>query len=149
MMKINDLSPVKGSRKDRKRVGRGPGSGHGKTACRGHKGQKARSGANIGAAFEGGQMPLHRRLPKRGFSNHFKKVYDIINIRDLNRYEPGTIVDREKLKELGLYKGAKDGIKLLGNGVLTHAIEIKVDLASKEAIKKIEAAGGKINLIRP
>jgi large subunit ribosomal protein L15 len=149
MMKLNDLSPVKGSRKDKKRVGRGPGSGHGKTSCRGHKGQKSRSGANIGAAFEGGQMPLHRRLPKRGFSNHFKKVYDIINIRDLNRYEAGTIIDLDKLKEQGLYKGAKNGIKLLGNGDLTYAVEIKVDLASKEAIKKIEAAGGKIELIRP
>jgi len=147
-MKLNDLSPVKGSRKDRKRVGRGPGSGHGKTSCRGHKGQKSRSGANIGAAFEGGQMPLHRRLPKRGFTNHFKKVYDIINIRDLNRYEAGTIIDLDKLKEQGLYKGAKNGIKLLGNGDLAHAVEIKVDLASKEAIKKIEAAGGKIELIR-
>jgi large subunit ribosomal protein L15 len=149
MMKLNDLSPVKGSRKDRKRVGRGPGSGHGKTSCRGHKGQKSRSGANIGAAFEGGQMPLHRRLPKRGFTNHFKKVYDIINIRDLNRFEAGTIIGLDKLKELGLYKGAKNGIKLLGNGDLDHAVEIKVDLASKEAIKKIEAAGGKIEIIRP
>lgn len=148
-MKLNDLSPVKGSRKNKKRVGRGPGSGHGKTACRGHKGQKARSGANIGAAFEGGQMPLHRRLPKRGFTNHFKKVYDIINIKDLNRYEAGSVIDQEKLKALGLYKGAKNGIKLLGNGDLTHAVEIKVDMASKEAIKKIEAAGGKIEIIRP
>jgi len=94
-------------------------------------------------------MPLHRRLPKRGFTNHFKKVYDIINIRDLNRYEAGTIIDLDKLKERGLYKGAKNGIKLLGNGDLAHAVEIKVDLASKEAIKKIEAAGGKIELIRP
>lgn len=148
-MKLNDLSPVKGSRKNRKRVGRGPGSGHGKTACRGHKGQKARSGANIGAAFEGGQMPLHRRLPKRGFTNHFKKVYDIINVIDLNRYEAGSIIDHAKLKELGLYKGAKNGVKLLANGDISHPVEIKVDMASKEAIKKIEAAGGKIEIIRP
>ncbi len=148
-MKLNDLSPVKGSRKNRKRVGRGPGSGHGRTACRGNKGQKSRSGASIGPAFEGGQMPLHRRLPKRGFTNHFKKVYDIINIKDLNRCEAGTVIDQDKLKELGLYKGAKNGIKLLGNGDLAHAVDIKVDMASKEAIKKIEAAGGKIELIRP
>lgn len=148
-MKLNDLSPVEGSRKNKKRVGRGPGSGHGKTSCKGHKGQKARSGASIGPAFEGGQMPLHRRLPKRGFTNHFKKVYDIINICDLNRCEAGVVLDQDKLKELGLYKGAKNGIKLLGNGDLTHPVEIKVDMASKEAIKKIEAAGGKIEFIRP
>jgi large subunit ribosomal protein L15 len=149
MMKLNDLSPAEGSRKSKKRVGRGPGSGHGKTSCKGHKGQKARSGASVGPAFEGGQMPLHRRLPKRGFTNHFKKVYDIINIRDLNRCEAGVSIDQEKLKELGLYKGAKNGIKLLGNGDLNHPVEIKVDMASKEAIKKIEAAGGKIEFIRP
>ncbi|MBN1906766.1 MAG: 50S ribosomal protein L15 [Deltaproteobacteria bacterium] len=148
-MKLNDLSPVEGSRKNKKRVGRGPGSGHGKTSCKGHKGQKARSGASIGPAFEGGQMPLHRRLPKRGFTNHFKKVYDIINICDLSRCEAGVLLDQDKLKELGLYKGAKNGIKLLGNGDLTHAVEIKVNMASKEAIKKIEAAGGKIEFIRP
>ncbi|NLD39466.1 MAG: 50S ribosomal protein L15 [Desulfatiglans sp.] len=148
-MKLNDLSPAEGSRKSKKRVGRGPGSGHGKTSCKGHKGQKARSGASVGPAFEGGQMPLHRRLPKRGFTNHFKKVYDIINIRDLNRCEAGVSIDQEKLKELGLYKGAKNGIKLLGNGDLNHPVEIKVDMASKEAIKKIEAAGGKIEFIRP
>ncbi len=148
-MKLNDLSPVEGSRKNRKRVGRGPGSGHGRTACRGSKGQKARSGGSIGPAFEGGQMPLHRRLPKRGFTNHFKKVYDIINISDLNRFEAGVSVDQDKLKDLGLYKGAKNGIKLLGNGELSHPVEIKVNMASKEAIKKIEAAGGKIELIRP
>jgi len=146
-MKLNDLSPAEGSRKSRKRVGRGPGSGHGKTSCKGHKGQKARSGASIGAGFEGGQMPLQRRLPKRGFTNHFKKIYDLININDLNVCEPNSVINLDKLKELGFYKGAKDGIKLLGNGELAHPVEIQVNKASKEAIKKIEAAGGKIELI--
>ena len=146
-MKLNDLSPANGSRKNRKRVGRGPGSGHGKTSCKGHKGQKARAGGNIGPGFEGGQMPLHRRLPKRGFTNHFKKIYDLINIHDLNRCDSDSVADIEKLKELGFYKGAKDGIKLLGKGELSHPVDIRVNKASKEAVKKIEAAGGKIELI--
>ena len=146
-MKLNDLSPASGSRKNRKRVGRGPGSGHGKTSCKGHKGQKARAGGNIGPGFEGGQMPLHRRLPKRGFTNHFKKIYDLINIHDLDRCDSDSVVDIEKLKELGFYKGAKDGIKLLGKGELSHPVDIRVNKASKEAVKKIEAAGGKIELI--
>ena len=146
-MKLNDLSPASGSRKNRKRVGRGPGSGHGKTSCKGHKGQKARAGGNIGPGFEGGQMPLHRRLPKRGFTNHFKKIYDLINIYDLDRCDSDSVVDLEKLKELGFYKGAKDGIKLLGKGELSHPVDIRVNKASKEAVKKIEAAGGKIQLI--
>ena len=146
-MMLDDLSPAEGSRKNRKRVGRGPGSGHGKTSCKGHKGQKARSGASIGAGFEGGQMPLQRRLPKRGFTNHFKKIYDLININDLNSCEPNSVINLDKLKELGFYKGAKDGIKLLGSGELAHPVEIQVNKASKEAIKKIETAGGKIELI--
>ncbi|MBN2419031.1 MAG: 50S ribosomal protein L15 [Deltaproteobacteria bacterium] len=146
-MKLNDLSPAEGSRKSRKRVGRGPGSGHGKTSCKGHKGQRARSGGKKGPGFEGGQMPLHRRLPKRGFSNPFKKIYDLLNINDLNKCEPNSVVDIDKLKELGFYKGAKDGIKLLANGDLAHPVEIQVNKASKEAIRKIEAAGGKIELI--
>lgn len=146
-MKLHDLSPAEGSRKNRKRVGRGPGSGHGKTSGKGHKGQKARSGSGIGVGFEGGQMPLQRRLPKRGFTNHFRKIYDLININDLNRCEPNSVIDLIKLKELGFYKGAKDGIKLLGSGELNHPVEIQVNKASKEAIKKVEAAGGKIELI--
>lgn len=146
-MKLNDLSPAEGLKRNRKRVGRGPGSGSGKTAGRGHKGQKARSGASISAGFEGGQMPLHRRLPKRGFTNHFKKVYDLINIQDLNRYEPNSVIDMEKLTEFGFYKGAKDGVKLLGNGELSHPVEIKVNKVSKEAKRKIEEAGGKVELI--
>jgi large subunit ribosomal protein L15 len=147
MMKLNDLSPAEGSRKNRKRVGRGPGSGHGKTSCKGHKGQRARSGGNKGPGFEGGQMPLHRRLPKRGFFNHFKKIYDLINVNDLNKCEPNSVVNMDTLKDLGFYKGAKDGIKLLGNCELAHPVVIQVNKASKEAIRKIEAAGGKIELI--
>lgn len=146
-MRLNELSPVKGSKKSRKRVGRGPGSGHGKTSCKGHKGQKARSGASIRPGFEGGQMPLQRRLPKRGFTNHFRKVYDLINIKDLNRCEPNSVLDIDKLKEMGFYKGAKDGIKLLGNGELSHPVEVKVNKVSREAKKKVEAAGGKVELI--
>ncbi len=146
-MKLNDLSPAKGSKKNRKRVGRGPGSGSGKTSSRGHKGQKSRSGASIRPGFEGGQMPLQRRLPKRGFTNHFKKIYDLINVKDLNRCEPDSVLDLQKLKELGFYKGAKDGVKLLGDGEISHPVEIKVNKVSKEARKKIEAAGGKVELI--
>lgn len=146
-MKLSELSPVKGSKRNRKRVGRGPGSGSGKTSSRGHKGQKSRSGASIRPGFEGGQMPLQRRLPKRGFTNRFKKVYDLINIKDLSRCEPNSVLDIEKLKELGFYKGAKDGIKLLGNGEISYPVEIKVNKVSKEAKKKIEAAGGKVELI--
>lgn len=146
-MRLNELSPVKGSKKSRKRVGRGPGSGHGKTSCKGHKGQKARSGASIRPGFEGGQMPLQRRLPKRGFTNHFRKVYDLINIKDLNRCEPNSVLDIDKLKEMGFYKGAKNGIKLLGNGELSHPVEVKVNKVSREAKKKVEAAGGKVELI--
>ncbi len=146
-MKLHDLSPAEGSRKNRKRVGRGPGSGSGKTASKGHKGQKARSGGSVRPGFEGGQMPLQRRLPKRGFTNHFAKIYDLINIKDLNRCEPNSVVNLSTLYELGFYKGAKDGIKLLGNGELNHPVEIQVNKASKEAVRKVEAAGGKIELI--
>jgi len=146
-MKLNDLSPAKGSKRNRKRVGRGPGSGSGKTSTRGHKGQKSRSGASIRPGFEGGQMPLQRRLPKRGFTNHFRKAYDLINIKDLNRCEPNAVLDLQKLEELGFYKGAKDGVKLLGNGELSHPVDIEVNKVSKEAKKKIEAAGGKVVLI--
>lgn len=146
-MKLNDLSPAKGSKRNRKRVGRGPGSGSGKTSTRGHKGQKSRSGASIRPGFEGGQMPLQRRLPKRGFTNRFKKVYDLINIRDLNECEPNTVLDLQKLEEMGFYKGAKDGIKLLGDGEISCAVEIRVNKVSKEARKKIEAAGGKVELL--
>ncbi len=147
MMKIHDLSPVEGSRKQKKRVGRGPGSGHGKTSCRGHKGQKARSGGSIPPGFEGGQMPLQRRLPKRGFTNIFKKQYVLINIRDLNRFDPNSTLGIEALKNAGLVKRNKDGIKLLGDGEISHPVMIKVHKVSKTARDKIEAAGGKVEVI--
>ncbi len=147
MMKIHDLSPVEGSRKQKKRVGRGPGSGHGKTSCRGHKGQKSRSGGSISPGFEGGQMPLQRRLPKRGFTNIFKKQYVLINIRDLSRFAPNSTLGIEALKNAGLVKGNKDGIKLLGDGEIFHPVMIKVHKVSKTARDKIEAAGGKVEVI--
>jgi len=147
MMKIHDLSPVEGSRKQKKRVGRGPGSGHGKTSCRGHNGQKSRSGGSIPPGFEGGQMPLQRRLPKRGFTNIFKKQYVLINIRDLNRFDPNSTLGIEALKNAGLVKRNKDGIKLLGDGEISHPVMIKVHKVSKTARDKIEAAGGKVEVI--
>lgn len=146
-MKIHELSPADGSRKTRKRVGRGPGSGHGKTSCRGHKGQKARSGGGPRPGFEGGQMPLQRRLPKRGFTNIFKKRYNIINIKDLNRFEPNASLDAEALKEAGLVKKLGDGIKLLGNGEITFPVFMKVHKVSNSAKEKIEALGGTVEII--
>jgi large subunit ribosomal protein L15 len=147
MMRINDLSPAKGSKKKRKRVGRGPGSGHGKTSCRGHKGQKSRSGGGPRLGFEGGQMPLQRRLPKRGFTNIFKKHYSIINVKDLNRFKPNSTLNVEVLKEAGLVKKIKDKIKLLGNGEISHPVVIRVDRVSKTAKGKIQAAGGQVEVI--
>ncbi len=144
MIRLHDLSPTKGSVHKRKRVGRGIGSGHGKTACRGHKGQKSRSGGKVRPGFEGGQMPLQRRLPKRGFTNIFKKQYTLINLKDLNRFEPDTVVDTELLKNAGLVKKTKDGIKILGDGDISRALVIKAHKVSKTAKEKIEAAGGKV-----
>ncbi len=146
-MRLNDLSPAKGSKRNSKRVGRGPGSGRGKTSGRGHKGQKARAGASIRPGFEGGQMPLQRRLPKRGFTNLFRKEYELINVGDLDRCEPDSVLDLEALIKMGFSKGSKSGIKLLGDGEISHPIVIKVHRASKEAKRKIEAAGGKVELI--
>lgn len=146
-MRLNDLSPMKGSVKKRKRVGRGPGSGHGKTSCRGHKGQKARSGARIRPGFEGGQMPLQRRLPKRGFTNIFKKEYELININDLKGFGPDSILDINVMKNAGLIRGAKSGVKLLGVGEISCPLAIKVHKVSKKAREKVEAAGGKVDLI--
>ncbi len=146
-MRINDLSPAKGSKKKRKRIGRGPGSGHGKTSCRGHKGQKSRSGGGPRLGFEGGQMPLQRRLPKRGFTNIFKKHYSIINVKDLNRFKPNSTLNVEVLKEAGLVKKIKDGIKLLGNGEISHPVVIRVDRVSRTAKEKIQAAGGQVEVI--
>ncbi len=146
-MRIHDLSPVKGSKKKRKRVGRGPGSGHGKTSCRGHKGQNSRSGGGTRPGFEGGQMPLHRRIPKRGFTNIFKKHYSLVHIRDLNRFTPDSTLDVEALAKAGLVKRVKDGVKLLGDGEISHPLVIKVHKVSKTAREKIENAGGKVEVV--
>lgn len=146
-MRINDLAPSKNSRKQKKRVGRGPGSGHGKTSCRGHKGQNSRSGGGTRPGFEGGQMPLQRRLPKRGFTNIFKKEYTLINIRELKRFEAKAQLDIEAFLNAGMVKSKKERIKLLGIGDIAHPLTIKVHKASKSAIKKIETAGGKVELV--
>lgn len=146
-MRIHDLRPAEGSRKKKKRIGRGPGSGHGKTACRGHKGQNARSGGGVSPGFEGGQMPLQRRLPKRGFTNIFRKEYSLINLRDLKGFEPNTTLDAEVLRKAGLIKGAKDGVKLLGHGEINIPLVIRVNRSSKSATEKVEAAGGRVEVI--
>ena len=146
-MRLNELSPAPGSRKNRKRIGRGVGSGSGKTAGRGTKGQNSRSGGGVRPGYEGGQMPIHRRLPKRGFTNIFKKVIVAINITDLSGFESGSIVDEASLVREGLVKGKRDGIKLLGNGEIKHPLTIKVNAISKSAREKIEAAGGSVEVI--
>ncbi len=146
-MRLDELSPAAGSRKTRKRLGRGVGSGSGKTAGRGTKGHKSRSGGGVRPGFEGGQMPLHRRLPKRGFSNIFKKDFAIINIRDLAKFEKGSIVDETVLIQSRLIRGRRDGIKLLGQGEIEHSLTIKVNKASKAAIEKITRVGGKIEVL--
>ena len=146
-MRIHDLSPQEGSRKNRKRVGRGVGSGHGRTSCRGHKGQKARSGGTIVPGFEGGQMPLQRRLPKRGFINIFRKEMAVVNVKDLNRFEASAVVDLEALKNAGLVRRAEGEVKVLGKGDLAQALTVKVNEVSKTAKEKIESAGGKVELL--
>lgn len=146
-MKLNELSPPKGARKSAKRVGRGLGSGRGKTAGRGTKGQKSRSGGNIRPGFEGGQMPLQRRLPKRGFTNIFKKRYAIVNIRDLGRFERGTVVDKAALVDAGLMRRQPDGVKLLGHGTIDSPLVVRVNRCSKSARTKVEVAGGQVELI--
>jgi len=144
-MKLEDLKPSQGSRKKSKRVGRGPGSGSGKTASKGHKGQKARSGGVKGPGFEGGQMPLQRRLPKRGFTNIFRKEYAVVNLRDLAALS-GTITP-ETMMEQGLVRNPKDGIKILGVGELKSGIVVRAHKFSKSAMEKIQAAGGKAEVI--
>lgn len=146
-MKLNELSPVKGSRKAPKRLGRGVGSGTGKTAGRGTKGYNSRSGGGVRPGYEGGQMPLQRRLPKRGFTNIFKKKIAIINVRDLARFEKGSVIDADALIQAGLVKGKRDGIKLLGHGEIQFALDVKVNQISKSAREKIKAAGGKVEVI--
>lgn len=141
-MELNDLKPKKGSRHAKKRVGRGPGSGHGKTAGRGEKGQKSRSGYSGKRGFEGGQMPLHRRLPKRGFTNIFKKDYAVVNLSDLERFDNGANVDETTLRQAGLVKGQHDGVKILGDGELSKKLNVSATKFSASARKQIEAAGG-------
>jgi len=141
-MDLNNLKPKKGSKHARKRVGRGPGSGNGKTAGRGEKGQKSRSGFSRMLGFEGGQMPLHRRLPKRGFTNIFKKTYAVVNLSDLERFDNGATVDEGTLRKAGLIKGQNDGIKILGDGKLTKKLTVHAAKFSESARKQIEAAGG-------
>ena len=141
-MELNNLKPKKGARHAKKRLGRGPGSGHGKTAGRGEKGQKSRSGYSSMLGFEGGQMPLHRRLPKRGFTNIFKKEYAVVNLSDLERFDNGATVDEAALRKAGLVKGKNDGIKVLGHGSVTKKLTVHAAKFSETARKQIEAAGG-------
>ena len=148
MITLSALKPKEGSRHRRKRVGCGESSGHGKTSGRGHKGQKARSGGSIRLGFEGGQMPLIRRMPKRGFNNTaFKKVWGIVNLADLETLDAGTTVDEAFLRENGFIRGKLDGVKILGNGALTKKLTIKVTAVSAGAREKIEKAGGSIELV--
>ena len=147
-MKLNELMQNAGARTERRRVGRGPGSGLGKTSGKGEKGQKARSGVSIPATFEGGQLPLYRRLPKRGFSNaQFKIKYAVINVSDLNKFDDGAVVTPEILHEAGLLKNQLDGVKVLGNGTLEKKLTIKAHKFSKEAINKIEKSGSTLEVI--
>ncbi|MGD8844276.1 MAG: 50S ribosomal protein L15 [Desulfobacteraceae bacterium] len=146
-MKLHELKPAAGSTKNRKRLGRGVGSGWGKTAGRGNKGHNSRSGGGVRPGFEGGQMPIHRRLPKRGFTNIFKKEVAIINVRDLDRFEAGAVVDASALVEKGLVKGRRDGIKLLGQGDISIALTVQINAVSRSAKEKIEAAGGSVEVI--
>lgn len=147
-MKLHELKPNEGSVQTRKRVGRGPGSGLGKTSGKGHKGQNARSGGGVRPGFEGGQLPLFRRLPKRGFNNYeFRTEYAIVNVGDLNDFKDGSVIELSNLKESGLVKKEKDGIKILGNGELTKKLTVKANKFSSTAKQKIENAGGKIEVI--
>jgi large subunit ribosomal protein L15 len=146
-MKLHELKPAEGSTKNRKRLGRGVGSGWGKTAGRGNKGHNSRSGGGVRPGFEGGQMPIHRRLPKRGFTNIFKKEIAIINVGDLTRFEAGSVVDEAALVQSGLVKGRRDGIKLLGNGAIDIALTVQINAVSRSAKEKIEAAGGTVEVI--
>jgi len=145
-MKLSELRPAKGAKTQRKRVGRGQGSGLGQTSGKGHKGLKARSGGGIRPGYEGGQMPMQRRLPKRGFTNIFRKVWSVVNVKDLNRFPPDSVVDADALRGEGLVKGETAGIKLLGGGEVDRKLTVKVDRASKAAIEKVLAAGGTVEV---
>ena len=147
-MKLNNMAPAEGAKTQSKRLGRGIGSGHGKTSCKGHKGQWARSGGGVRPGFEGGQMPLVRRIPKRGFNNVFKKVYSIVNVSDLEVFDNGTVVTAELLLEKGvLSKVEPYGLKVLGNGTLTKKLEVKANKFTKSAAQIIEKAGGKAEVL--
>lgn len=146
-MKLHELAPAPGSKKVRTRVGRGLGSGLGKTSGKGHKGQKARAGGGVRPGFEGGQKPLYLRLPKRGFTNIFAKEYSEINVAELNRFDNGTVVDLEALVEAGVVKKVLDGLRILGNGELTKALTVKANGFTKSAAEKIQAAGGTVEVI--
>ena len=146
-MKLYELSPAAGSVKDVKRIGRGHGSGNGKTAGKGHKGQNARSGGGVRPGFEGGQMPMTRRIPKRGFNNIFATKYSVVNVSDLDQFVDGTVVDADLLKASGLIKKTNDGVKILGNGELTKNLTVKAAAFSASAKEKIEAVGGTCEVI--
>jgi large subunit ribosomal protein L15 len=143
-MNLGTLKPPVGSRKKRKRVGRGDGSGHGGTSCKGHKGQNARSGGGVRSGFEGGQMPLSRRLPKRGFRNPFRKTIVTINVDQLKKFPEGSVIDEDALVLAGVVRHRKDGIKVLGKGSIDHPVSLKMSMVSRGARGKIEAAGGSI-----
>ena len=147
VLQLHNLKPAKGANAKRKRIGRGPGSGSGVTAGRGHKGQKSRSGYSSRAGFEGGQMPLYRRLPKRGFTNIFAKRFVVLNVRDLNRFENGTEVSAQALLEVGYMKRAHDGLRILGQGELKKKLTVRAVHFSESARAKIEAAGGKAEIV--
>lgn len=146
-MKINEIKPSEGARPKAFRKGRGPGSGNGKTAGKGHKGQKARSGSSMRPGFEGGQMPLARRLPKRGFNNIFAKQYAVLNVSALNRFDDGAVVNFQVLKDAGVVSKALDGLKILGRGEITKRLTVQAALFTGSAKEKIEAAGGKAEVV--
>lgn len=146
-MKLSELTPAYGSVSEVKRKGRGPGSGNGKTAGKGHKGQKARSGSSMRPGFEGGQMPLARRLPKRGFNNIFAKQYAVLNVSALNRFDDGAVVNFQVLKDAGVVSKALDGLKILGRGEITKRLTVQAALFTGSAKEKIEAAGGKAEVV--
>ncbi|MFQ5780575.1 MAG: 50S ribosomal protein L15 [Nitrospiria bacterium] len=146
-MRISDLAPARGAKKKEKRIGRGPGSGHGKTSTKGHKGQAARSGGTKGPGFEGGQQPLTRRVPKRGFTNIFRKSYVVINLKGLNQFEPDAIVDPQALRAAGMVKKSRDKIKVLGVGELSKPLVVSAHKFSQGAMRKIQSAGGRAEVI--
>lgn len=146
-MKLFELQPTQGATKDAKRKGRGHASGNGKTAGRGHKGQKARSGGGVRIGFEGGQMPIYRRLPKRGFNNIFAKSYAQVNVSDLNKFDNGAVVDAQALIDAGIIKKSLDGVKILGNGNIEKKLTVKAAKFTGSAKEKIEAAGGKVEVM--